>query len=145
MKLKKYTDYALRVLIYTASKEDNQLASITEVSETFSISKEHIRKIVHQLTKLGLLETIRGRGGGIKLAKPPEDINIGRIVRILEQDFVLLECFDKDMNECVITPSCKLKHALNKALAAFFSVLDEYTLDQLVANKDELRLLMDLK
>ncbi|WP_101841901.1 Rrf2 family transcriptional regulator [Halobacillus sp. Marseille-P3879] len=145
MRLKKYTDYALRVMIYTASKPDGELASKGEISKVFHISENHLGKIIHQLNKLGMLETIRGRSGGIKLAKHPKEINIGYVVRAMEDDFHLLECFDRDTNYCVITPACKLKHILNDALYAFLKVLDEYTLEDLLSNKDELQALMDMK
>lgn len=144
MQLKKYTDYALRVLIFTGLKKDGELASIKEISDVFHISSHHLGKVVHQLTKLELLESVRGRNGGIRLAKPAEEINLGKLVRILENDFDLLECFNKDVNQCVITPACTLKHALNKALHAFFQVLDEYTIQDLIDNELELRELMGI-
>lgn len=144
MQLKKYTDYALRVLIFTGLKEEGELASIKEISEVFDISSHHLGKVVHHLTKLELLESIRGRYGGIRLAKPADEINLGKLVRLLEADFNLLECFDKDGNHCVITPACTLKHTLNKALHAFFQVLDEYTIQDLIENERELRELMKI-
>ncbi|MEN1966495.1 Rrf2 family transcriptional regulator [Lentibacillus sp. N15] len=144
MNLKKYTDYALRVLIHTGLKRDGELASIKEISEVFSISQHHLGKIVFELNKLGLLETVRGRNGGIRLAKKPEEINVGTVVRELENDFVLLECFDKNNNYCVISPACKLKHALHEALQAFFNVLDQYTIKDLLANDTELLQLMGM-
>jgi len=145
MQLKKYTDYSLRVLIFTGMKQEGELASIKEISEVFNISSHHLGKIVHQLSRLELLESVRGRNGGIRLAKPPEEINVGKIVRLLESDFALLECFDQGVNHCVITPACTLKHALNKALHAFFQVLEEYTIQDLIANENELRELMGMK
>ncbi|MFG6118606.1 MULTISPECIES: Rrf2 family transcriptional regulator [Thalassobacillus] len=144
MRLKKYTDYALRVLIYTASKPEGELASIKEISKVFDISENHLSKIVHQLNKLDMLTTIRGRSGGIRLAKPPEEINVGDVVRKMEDDFILLECFDRGSDHCVITPACKLKHVLNDALEAFLNILDEYTLQDLLSNKSRLRQLMDI-
>ncbi|KGX85656.1 Rrf2 family transcriptional regulator [Pontibacillus litoralis] len=144
MRLKKYTDYALRVLIYTGSVKGDKLASIKEISEVFHISTNHLSKIVYQLGKMELIETVRGRSGGIRLAKAPEDINIGTVVRQMEEDFLLMECFDRDTNQCVITPSCHLKHVLNEALSAFLAVLDQYTLQDILANHAELRVLMDL-
>ncbi|TXL63411.1 Rrf2 family transcriptional regulator [Cerasibacillus terrae] len=143
MQLKKYTDYALRVLIYTGMKHD-ELSSIKEISETYSISQHHLGKIVFELNKLGFIETIRGRYGGIRLAKKPEEINVGQIVRIMENDFTLLECFDKGTNHCVISPACKLKHVLNEALQAFHQVLDQYTLNDLIINEKELRHFMGI-
>src|SRR5699024_9738473 len=94
MNLKKYTDYGLRVLIFTGLKHEGELASIKEISSVFNISTHHLGKIVHELTKMGLIESIRGRNGGIRLAKPAEDMNVGKIVRMLERDFVVIECFE---------------------------------------------------
>ncbi|MGY0694194.1 RrF2 family transcriptional regulator [Virgibacillus sp. FSP13] len=144
MNLKKYTDYALRVLIFTSMKHDKELASIKEISETFSISQHHLGKIVHELNKLNLLNTVRGRNGGIRLAKNPEEINVGEVVRKLEDNFHLMECFDNATNQCVITPACKLKHVLNEALQAFLHVLDQYTLKDLIANDKYLIRLMNM-
>ena len=144
MQLKKYTDYALRVLIYAGMNSNQELVSIKEISETFSISQHHLGKIVFELNKKGLIETFRGRNGGIRLAQAPQDINIGAIVRDLEQGFPLLECFDRETNQCILSPACELKHALHKALEAFYSVLDQYTLEDLIVNEDELLELMGL-
>ncbi|MUV37685.1 HTH-type transcriptional regulator NsrR [Lentibacillus sp. JNUCC-1] len=144
MNLKKYTDYGLRVLIFTAMKPEDELASIREISDVYGISTHHLGKIVHQLTKLELIESVRGRYGGIRLAKPAEEMNVGKIVRMLEGDFTILECFDQDTNHCVISPGCTLKHALNHALHAFFTVLDGYTVRDLVTNEQELRELMGI-
>lgn len=144
MNLKKYTDYGLRVLIFTGLKREGELASIKEISAVYNISTHHLGKIVHELTKLELIESIRGRNGGIRLAKSPEDMNVGHIVRMLEGDFNILECFDRETNHCVISPGCTLKHALNKALHAFFQVLDEYTIQDLITNEKELRDLMGI-
>lgn len=145
MRLKKYTDYALRVLIFTASKRDGELSNKKEISEVFHISENHLGKIIHELNKLELIDTLRGRSGGIRLAKSPSEINIGSVVRAMEDDFHLLECFDCGSNHCVITPACKLKGVLHEALRAFLTVLDKYTLEDLLTNKQELRDLMGLK
>ncbi len=144
MRLKKYTDYALRVLIYTASKNEGELARKKEISEVFHISENHLGKIIHELNKLSLIETIRGRSGGIKLAKAPSEINVGYVVRAMEDDFHLLECFNCKTNYCVITPACKLRHVLHDALRAFLEVVDAYTLEDLLTNQDELRDLMGI-
>lgn len=144
MQLKKYTDYALRVLIYTGMKKEGELASINEISDTFNISRHHLGKIVFELSKLGYIDAIRGRNGGIKLAKDPAEINVGIIVRMFEQDFNILECFEKETNHCVISPACKLKHVLNQALAAFMEVIDQYSLKDLITNDKELLQLMGL-
>ncbi|MFC4024158.1 Rrf2 family transcriptional regulator [Oceanobacillus longus] len=144
MQLKKYTDYALRILIYTGTKPNTELSSIKEISEVFNISQHHLGKIVFELNKMELLETVRGRNGGIRLAKPAEEINVGLLVRSLESDFNLLECFDKETDHCVISPACTLKHTLNRALHAFFKVLEDYTIKDLIVNEQELRNLMGM-
>lgn len=144
MNLKKYTDYALRVLIYTATKRNDELSSIKEIAEIYHISSHHLGKIVFELNKLGLIETVRGRGGGIKLAKDPAEINVGMVVREMEDNFNILECFDKETNHCILSPACKLKHILNEALKSFLNVLDQYTIADLVINDDELRHILGL-
>ncbi|MCD7035230.1 Rrf2 family transcriptional regulator [Metabacillus sp. GX 13764] len=135
MRLTNYTDYSLRVLIFLASKEKTQLSNIKEVADVYGISKNHLMKVTYELGKMGAVETVRGRNGGIRLAKEPGDINIGQIVRHTEDDFNLVECFNPDINQCVITPACGLRHALNEALQAYLKVLDQYTLSDLVTNK----------
>ncbi|MEI3599372.1 MULTISPECIES: RrF2 family transcriptional regulator [unclassified Oceanobacillus] len=145
MNLKKYTDYGLRVLLFAGMKENEELVNIKEISEVFNISQHHLGKIVHELNKLELIETIRGRNGGIRLAKPAEEINIGIVVRQLENDFNMLECFEKGQKHCVIEPGCTLKHVVNRALHAFFKVLDEYTLKDLIHNEEELKELMGIR
>jgi Rrf2 family nitric oxide-sensitive transcriptional repressor len=138
MRLTNYTDYSLRVLIYLAMKPDNELSNIKEIAEVYNISKNHLMKVTFELGKMNVIETIRGRNGGIRLAHSPEDINIGEIVRKTEEDFHIVECFDDDKNQCVISPACGLKHILNKALLAYFEVLDQYTLSDLVKNQHTL-------
>ncbi|MBE3568960.1 MAG: Rrf2 family transcriptional regulator [Bacillales bacterium] len=140
MRLTLYTDYALRVLIYLAAKESDELSSIREISEIYGISKNHLMKIIYQLGKMGIVETIRGRNGGIRLAMKPKDINIGEVVRQTEEDFRLVECFDPKNNFCVISPVCGLKPILNHALAAYLAVLDQYTLADLVADPESYRM-----
>lgn len=141
MRLTLYTDYSLRVLIFLASKPKEELSNIKEIADAYSISKNHLMKVTYELGKNGLIETIRGRNGGIKLAQSPEDINIGKLVRTTEEDFHLVECFDAKNNSCVITPVCGLKHVLGKALNAYLSVLDEYTLADLIQNPMDYRFL----
>lgn len=143
MQLKKYTDYALRVLIFCGTKPHEELSSIKEISEVFQISQHHLGKIVLELNKLGLLETIRGRKGGIRLACKPEAINVGELVRILEND-ALLECFNSGTKHCVLSPACKLKHVLGEALQAFYRVLDNYTIHDFIVNDKQLRELMGI-
>src|SRR3954463_8439027 len=116
MRLTSYTDYSLRVLIYLALKKEDELGTIKEIAETYHISKNHLMKIIHELGKLGLIETIRGRNGGIRLAQLPKDINIGKVVRQTEEDFHIVECFDCEGNFCIISPVCKLKSVLHEAM-----------------------------
>ncbi|MFL0363576.1 Rrf2 family transcriptional regulator [Bacillus sp. PK3_68] len=142
MKLTLYTDYSLRVLIFLASKREDELSNIKEIAEAYQISKNHLMKVTHELGKLGLIETIRGRNGGIRLALPPEEINIGKVVRQTEDDFHLVECFNPEANRCTITSVCGLKHVLFQALQAYLSVLDRYTLKDLAANPEALRSLL---
>lgn len=94
MKLTNYTDYSLRVLIFLASRHSDELSNIKEIADTYSISKNHLMKVIYRLGQLGYVETIRGRGGGIRLGMTPEDINIGEVVRNTEDDFNIVECFD---------------------------------------------------
>jgi Rrf2 family transcriptional regulator, nitric oxide-sensitive transcriptional repressor len=141
LKLTLYTDYSLRVLIYLASKPKDELSNIKEIAEAYGISKNHLMKVTYELGKMEVIETVRGRNGGIKLAKEPDDINIGEIIRKTEEDFHLVECFDGQNNTCAITPVCGLRHVLGKALNAYLTVLDEYTLRDIVANPVDFRLL----
>ncbi|PPA70798.1 RrF2 family transcriptional regulator [Jeotgalibacillus proteolyticus] len=141
MKLTLYTDYSLRVLIYLAAKRENELSTIQEIAGAYQISKNHLVKVTHELGKMSLIETVRGRNGGIRLAKDTAEINIGAVVRKTEEDFHLVECFDPKSNQCVISPVCGLKHVLHKALEAYFVVLDGYTLEDLVENPFELQAL----
>ncbi|WP_057915181.1 RrF2 family transcriptional regulator [Peribacillus muralis] len=142
MRLTSYSDYSLRVLIYLASHDHNKLSNIKEISEVYQLSKNHLMKIVHNLGKLGYIETIRGRNGGFRLAKPPAEINVGEIIRRTEEDFYLVECF-KDHDNCIISPVCSLKFVLNNALDAFLQVLDQYTIADFSENKVMLKAYFD--
>lgn len=144
MRLTNYTDYSLRILIYLGSMKNDKLASIQEIADAYNISKNHLMKVAHELGKKNYIDTIRGRYGGLRLAKLPEDINVGEVVRGMEEDFHLVECFDRESNTCIITPACRLKHVLHEALQAYFEVLDGYTLDDLIVNDDTLRKLFDM-
>lgn len=135
MQLTRYTDYSLRVLIYLAIHKEG-LATIEEISEAYGISKAHLTKIVHQLGLAGYLETVRGRGGGLRLARPPEKIRIGDVVRETEET-PLVECFDPKTSHCRIEPVCGLTAVLKEALQAFLRTLDGYTLADLVVRRRE--------
>ncbi len=127
MRLAEYTDYTLRVLMYCAAHRDERLTS-AELAERHALSKSHLMKIVNDLARQGLLETTRGRGGGLRLLGEPEQIRIGDVVRACETDFRLVECFDPATNACTLSPSCRLKHLLDSALRSYFDTLDGATL-----------------
>jgi Rrf2 family transcriptional regulator, nitric oxide-sensitive transcriptional repressor len=131
MRLTVYTDYALRMLMYLALKED-RLATIAEIAESYDISKNHLMKVAHQLGVAGYVETVRGRGGGLRLAKPIQAIVLGEVVRYTEPDMAIVPCFEPVNALCAIQPCCVLKRALKKARDAFVEVLDGYTLSDLV-------------
>jgi Rrf2 family nitric oxide-sensitive transcriptional repressor len=137
MRLTVYTDYALRVLMYLALKPDG-LATIAEIAESYGISKNHLMKVTHQLGVAGYVETVRGRTGGLRLAKSVEAIAIGEVVRYTEPDMAIVTCFKPIDAPCVIRPCCVLRRALEKARAAFIGVLDDYTLGDLVQPRGRL-------
>ncbi|KMJ60234.1 Rrf2 family transcriptional regulator [Bacillus sp. LL01] len=142
MKLTLYTDYSLRVLLYLASAPDeNRLVQIKDIAESYGISKNHLMKVTFHLGKLGYVDTIRGRNGGLKMAVLPEEVNIGKLVRQTEEDFHMVECF-QEHSSCVISPTCRLKGILYQALQAFISVLDQYTLQDLITNREQLTSLL---
>jgi Rrf2 family nitric oxide-sensitive transcriptional repressor len=114
--------------------------SLSEVAESYDISRHHLVKVVNYLAKLGYLETRRGRGGGIALGMQPEDIRIGMVVRRTEDSPFIVECFDKQHNTCPINGSCRLKGALAQAVNTFYETLDRHTLRDLVAGVDGARL-----
>lgn len=138
MRLAEYTDYSLRVLMYCAA-HPQQLVTIGELAERHGVSKNHLMKIVNDLARQGLLETTRGRGGGLRLLKDPAAIRVGDVVRASETDFRLVECFDADTNECTLTPSCRLKQVFGRALQAYFEQLDGATLADIAPATDKRR------
>lgn len=127
------SDYSLRVLIFVATKH-GALATIPEIASAYGISRAHLMKVVHQLGKLGYLETVRGRSGGIRLAKVPSDICIGAVVKATEETLALVPCLSPSEpgSGCRIDGACRLKGMLREALHAFFEVLDRYTLADVV-------------
>ena len=134
MRLSLWTDYTLRVLMYCAACEHRDLpVTISEIAESHGISRSHLTKIVQQLGAKGLLETTRGRGGGIRLCKPAAEINVGDLVRQTETDFAIVECFDPQTNECCLSPRCRLKGVLHQATNSFLAVLDGVTLADVIA------------
>jgi Rrf2 family nitric oxide-sensitive transcriptional repressor len=143
MRLTVYTDFSLRVLMFLALKGDG-LATIAEVAKAYGISKNHLMKVAHQLGVAGYVETVRGKGGGLRLALRPQDIVIGEVVRRTEPDMALVPCFAPDGASCVIIPSCALRGVISKAREAFLSALDERTLADLVRPQAPLRKLLSL-
>lgn len=139
MHITRYTDYSLRVLIYLAVRDEG-LATIQEIADSYGVSKNHLMKVVHQLNLKGYIESLRGKNGGLRLHRKPEDINIGVLIRETEPDLALVECFSAD-NKCCITPVCGLKHVLADALNAFLGTLDQYTLADLLPEKQKPQLL----
>ncbi len=138
MRLTRYTDYSLRVLIYLGL-QPGRLSSIREIADAYGISESHLMKVIQALGQSGYVATLRGRGGGLKLAKSPHEINVGDVVRNTEDDVALVECFAED-GACRIAGPCRLRHLLKEALEAFFAVLDRYTLaDLLQPNRNMLK------
>ena len=135
MRLTVYTDYALRVLMYAALHPD-RLSTIGEISKVYGISRNHLTKVVYELGVAGYIETVRGQQGGIRLARPAQDIGLGDVVRHTEKGAVIVPCFDAATNYCAISPVCKLKRALHQASNAFFAVLDGFTLADLTSNRE---------
>jgi len=137
MKLTAFTDYSLRVLIYLAT-DTTRRATIAEIAASFDISENHLVKVVHFLGRQGWIETVRGRGGGILLAMPPERVNVGKVVRDTEGAALPAECFSEDGGRCVISGSCRLQGVLGEAVKAFYAVLDRHTLEDLSRNRQTL-------
>ena len=137
MKLTTYTNYALRSLQLAALKAPNRI-KVDDVVKVHGLARPHIVKIVHELGRAGYLETVRGRGGGFFLARPPEDIIIGDVVRLTEGPLDIVECFNPKKNTCPLIGICKLSKAMQKATKAFMDVLDDLTLADIASNKHEL-------
>lgn len=131
MRLTTFSDYSFRVLIYLGSAREG-LATIEEIASAYRVSPNHLMKVVHYLGQEGYIETVRGKGGGMRLAKAPESINVGRVLRATEEGFDLVECLQPGKAECRIAPACVLKGALAEARDAFLAVLDRYTLADLL-------------
>jgi Rrf2 family nitric oxide-sensitive transcriptional repressor len=132
MQLTSFTDYALRVLIYAAVRSESRCLT-TDAATAFGISRHHVVKVVNELRHLGYLDTTRGRDGGFSLARPPDRIRIGEVVRRTEGTMTLVECFERDTNTCPLSRACGLKGLLREAFDAFLAVLDRATLADLIA------------
>lgn len=142
MHLTQFSDYGLRLVLYLAS-HPGRLVSVEEVGRSYGISRHHLVKVVGALTELGVIESQRGRGGGMRLVMEPSRINVGWLVRRTEPHFRIVECFDLATNTCPIAPACGLKGVLQRAQQAFLEVLDGYTLDSFRAHRAELVVLLE--
>jgi Rrf2 family nitric oxide-sensitive transcriptional repressor len=145
MRLTIFTDYSLRVLIYLGVRRDEvRLATIGDIAGVYGISQNHLMKVVHHLATLGYVETTRGKGGGMRLAREPESINLGAVVRATEEDMALVECFQDDGGCCPVEADCSLRRVLGQALNAFLKELDGKTLADLIQPRARLaRIFLD--
>ena len=141
MRLSVQTDYALRTLMYLAAHEGHH--SIAEIAGKYGISKNHLMKVAQRLAAEGFVDSVRGRSGGLKLARPADALNVGTVVRTMEDTGTFVECFDPATNQCVITPACGLRHALHGAVEAFFQYLDGFTVSDLVNDLDSFALRLE--
>ncbi len=137
MRLTAYTDYTLRTLIFLALNRE-KLVTIQDIADAHSISKNHLMKVVHHLGLSGMVETVRGRSGGLRLNQEPAEINVGQVVRNTETDFNMAECFDPANTKCSYSANCALKGVLNTATEAYLDVLDRVTLENLVTKEKKL-------
>jgi Rrf2 family transcriptional regulator, nitric oxide-sensitive transcriptional repressor len=141
MQLTKFSDYALRVLMYAHAAGDRRV-TIEEMAGAYDISRAHLMKVVNALTRAGYLTAVRGRSGGLTLARPANEIGLGDVVRATEPDFALVECFSTG-NQCVITQCCRLPGVLNEALRAFLAVLDRQTLASIRLKPRDFRVVLE--
>jgi Rrf2 family transcriptional regulator, nitric oxide-sensitive transcriptional repressor len=137
VQLTRFSDYSLRVLLYLGTHQD-RVVSIREVSRAYGVSHHHLVKVVQRLLEKDLIASTRGRGGGLRLNRPPAAINIGALVRATEPHFDLVECFDRKTNTCPIEAACGLKGVLRNAQTAFLKVLDDRTLADFLPRAPEL-------
>jgi len=136
LQLTRYTDYSLRVLIFLAVQEAERLVTVSEIAEQFDIPRNHLVKIVHRLGRLGYVNTVRGKGGGIRLGAQPESIGLGEVIRSVETNLSVVEC---ESPRCPLLPSCRLKGLLDEARDAFLEVLDRHTLKDLIEQPAAMR------
>jgi Rrf2 family nitric oxide-sensitive transcriptional repressor len=134
MRLTQFTDYSLRVLIYLALHPEERV-TIDQLTQAYDISRHHVRSVVHKLAKLGYIESMQGKGGGVTLAYKPAEISIREVVENTENDFYIVECFNPDGNACPIEPLCILKQAFSEASKSFLKTLEGYSIEDLIRNK----------
>jgi Rrf2 family nitric oxide-sensitive transcriptional repressor len=142
MQLTQFTDYSLRALIYIALRKE--LCTINDIATAYAISSNHLLKIIHNLSKMGIIKTTRGKSGGITMAQNPSELNLGELVMKLEPNFDLVPCFNKEKANCCIAPVCKLKRILFEAKESFLAVLKEYTLADVLDNPMALQELLSI-
>ncbi len=144
MRLTTFSDYSMRVMMYLGLQH-GQLSTIAEIAQAYAISENHLTKVVHQLAQRGYVETVRGKGGGLRLARDPNTVNLGAMIRDSEGEPSLLPCVDSQ-SDCCIQPACKLMVILREAQTALFNVLDQYTLADLLSEQEPLaRILFQVK
>lgn len=137
MRLTAFTDFSLRLLMYLAAAPEHK-ATIGEVAAAYRISEHHMVKVVHLLGKLGLLKNRRGKGGGVALARPAREINLGQVVRLTEGGDMPAECFEPQTNACPISGGCRLRGLLREAVGGFYRVLGQYTLEDIAISQPKL-------
>ena len=142
MRLTKQTNYAIRMMMYCDS--NTGLSRVNSIASFYNLSEQFLLKILQVLTKAGLVESVRGRNGGIRLARPADEICLGEVVRATEENFALAECFEAGDTDCPLLNSCGMNKALLEALQAFFNVLDSYTLADLTNSERNLHVLLQL-
>lgn len=144
MRLTKQTNYAIRLLMYCATNQ-GQLSRVSEVAAAYSVPEMFLFKILQPLVENGMLETVRGRNGGVRLPKPASEITLFDVVKVTEDSFAMAECFEAGEIDCPLVDSCGLNAALRKALNAFFEVLQGYTIDDLVKARPQINFLLGLE
>ena len=143
MRLTRQTNYAIRILMYCAAN-DGRLSRVPEIAAAYTVSELFLFKILQPLVEARLIETVRGRNGGVRLAKNAADITLFDVVRVTEESFAMAECFENDAADCPLIDSCALNEALRKALGAFFEVLASYTIHDLVVARPSMRNLLGI-
>lgn len=143
MRLTRQTNYAMRMLMYCAANRED-LSRVADIAKSYSVSELFLFKILQPLNKGGLVETIRGRNGGVRLARPASEISLLDVVKVTEDNFAMAECFENDAAECPLVNSCALNSALRKALNAFFDVLSEHSIEDLIKARPDIHALLGL-
>ena len=143
MRLTRQTNYAIRILMYCAAN-DGQLSRIPEIAAAYSVSELFLSKILQPLVEHGLVTTVRGRNGGVKLGRPATDISLFDVVRVTEENFAMAECFENDAADCPLIDSCGVNAALREALNAFFAVLMRHSIDEIVKSRTNINQLLGI-